>query len=129
MQKNSSAARANPLNNPEFSKRKKEFFLIFLLSIFIAILVGVEVTVFRSGQTLPAPYIIYFIGLVNLNLVLVLLLLFLIFRNVVKIFVEKRSRIYGSSLKTKFTLAFAAFSVFPTIIVLIISIFYFCSSV
>lgn len=128
MQKNKLEPSLNSKNSPEFSKRKKEFFLIFLLSVFIAVLVGIEVTVFRSGQTLPAPYIIYFIGLVNLNLVLVLLLLFLIFRNIVKIFVEKRSRIYGSSLKTKFTLAFAAFSIFPTLIVLIISIFYLNSS-
>jgi two-component system, NtrC family, nitrogen regulation sensor histidine kinase NtrY len=128
MQKNKTPESKKMNSNPEFSKRKKEFFLIFLLSVFVAVLVGIEVTVFRSGQTLPAPYILYFIGLVNLNLVLVLLLLFLIFRNVVKIFVEKRSRIYGSSLKTKFTLAFAAFSVFPTLIVLIISIFYLNSS-
>ena len=112
----------------ESKKRKREFFYIFVLSLFIAILVGIEVSVFRSGQALPAPYIIYFIGLVNLNLVLVLLLLFLIFRNVVKIFVEKRSRIYGSSLKTKFTLAFAAFSILPTVLVLILSIFYVNSS-
>ncbi len=112
----------------EFRKRKREFFYILVLSVCIAVLVGIEVAVFRAGQAMPAPYIIYFIGLVNLNLVLVLLLLFLIFRNVVKIFVERRSRIYGSSLKTKFTLAFAAFSILPTILVLILSIFYVNSS-
>lgn len=114
--------------NQESKKRKREILLIFAISILLAFLIGVEVYVFRSGQNLPAPYIIYFIGLVNFNLVLVLLLLFLIFRNVVKIFLERRSKLYGSSLKSKLTVAFAAFSVIPTTLVLILSVFYLNSS-
>lgn len=112
----------------EASKRKREAILILLLSILLAILVGIEVYVFRSGQNLPAPYIIYFIGLVNFNLVLILFLLFLIFRNVVKVFIERRGRIIGSSLKTKLTVAFATFSIIPTLLVLVISVFYLNSS-
>jgi two-component system, NtrC family, nitrogen regulation sensor histidine kinase NtrY len=113
---------------PEFRKRKREVFLIFFTSFVLAMLVGIEVYVFRSGQNLPAPYVIYFIALVNFNLVLVLFLLFLIFRNVVKIFLERRSRLYGSSLKTKLTLAFSIFSILPTALVLVIAIFYLNSS-
>lgn len=112
----------------EARKRKREVFFIFAISILLAILVGVEVYVFRSGQNLPSPYVIYFIALVNFNLVLVLLLLFLIFRNVVKVFVERRGKIFGSSLKTKLTLAFALFSIVPTLLVLILSVFYLNSS-
>lgn len=112
----------------EVSKRKREIIIIFAISILLAVLVGVEVYVFRSGQSLPAPYVIYFIALVNFNLVLVLFLLFLIFRNIVKIFLERRSRFYGSSLKSKLTIAFTTFSVIPTALVLIISVFYLNSS-
>ncbi len=116
------------LMTQETQKRKREILLIFSISILLAILVGVEVYVFRSGQNLPSPYIIYFIGLVNFNLVLVLLLLFLIFRNVVKVFLERRSKMYGSSLKSKLTVAFAVFSILPTTLVLILSVFYLNSS-
>ncbi|MFN3455056.1 MAG: ATP-binding protein [Pseudobdellovibrio sp.] len=112
----------------ESQKRRREVLYIFALSILLAILVGIEVYVFRSGQNLPSPYIIYFIGLVNLNLVLVLLLLFLIFRNVVKVFIERRGKIFGSSLKSKLIIAFATFSVIPTSLVLILSVFYLNSS-
>lgn len=112
----------------ESKKRKREVILIFAISILLAFLVGVEVYVFRSGQNLPSPYIIYFIGLVNFNLVLVLFLLFLIFRNVVKIFLERRSKMYGSSLKSKLTVAFAVFSIVPTLLVVILSVFYLNSS-
>jgi two-component system nitrogen regulation sensor histidine kinase NtrY len=116
------------LVNQEARKRKRETFIIFAISILLAFLISVEVYVFRAGQNLPAPYIIYFIGLVNFNLVLVLLLLFLIFRNVVKIFLERRSKLYGSSLKSKLTVAFAVFSIVPTTLVLVLSVFYLNSS-
>ena len=117
-----------PTQNVESLKRRKEVISIFAISILLAILVGIEVYVFRSGQTLPSPYIIYFIGLVNVNLILVLLLLFLIFRNIVKVFIERRGKIFGSSLKSKLIIAFATFSVIPTSLVLILSVFYLNSS-
>lgn len=112
----------------EVNKRRREIFLIFAISLLLVVLVSIEVYVFRSGQSLPAPYVIYFIGLVNFNLVLVLFLLFLIFRNIVKVFLERKSKFYGSSLKSKLTIAFATFSVIPTILILIISVFYLNSS-
>ena len=124
----SQADRQQEKTTLEVSKRKREVVYIFLLSIILAILVGVEIYVFRSGQNLPAPYVIYFIGLVNFNLVLILLLLFLIFRNVVKVFLERRGKIFGSSLKSKLTVAFATFSIIPTLLVLVISVFYLNSS-
>ena len=116
------------VNEQEQKKRRREVFYIFALSVLLAFLVGVEVYVFRSGQTLPSPYVIYFIGLVNFNLVLVLFLLFLIFRNIVKVFLERRGKIFGSSLKSKLIIAFATFSVIPTSLVLILSVFYLNSS-
>ena len=116
------------VNEQEQQKRRREVFYIFALSVLLAFLVGVEVYVFRSGQTLPSPYVIYFIGLVNFNLVLVLFLLFLIFRNIVKVFLERRGKIFGSSLKSKLIIAFATFSVIPTSLVLILSVFYLNSS-
>ena len=112
----------------ELSKRKREILFIFVLSILLAFLIGVEVYIFRSGQNLPSSYVLFFIGLVNINLILVLLLLFLIFRNVVKVFIERRGKIFGSSLKSKLVVSFVSFSVIPTLLVFIISVFYLNSS-
>lgn len=112
----------------ELSKRRREIFFIFTLSILLAFLIGVEVYIFRSGQNLPSSYVLFFIGLVNVNLILVLLLLFLIFRNVVKVFIERRGKIFGSSLKSKLIVSFVSFSVIPTLLVFIISVFYLNSS-
>lgn len=112
----------------ELNKRKKEILFIFSISILLAFLIGVEVYIFRSGQNLPSSYVLFFIGLVNVNLILVLLLLFLIFRNVVKVFIERRGKIFGSSLKSKLIISFVSFSVVPTLLVFIISVFYLNSS-
>lgn len=112
----------------ELRKRKREILSIFSISILLAFLIGVEVYVFRSGQNLPSSYVLFFIGLVNINLILVLLLLFLIFRNVVKVFIERRGKIFGSSLKSKLIISFVSFSVVPTMLVFIISVFYLNSS-
>lgn len=101
---------------------------IFSISILLAFLVGLEVYIFRSGQNLPSSYVLFFIGLVNINLILVLLLLFLIFRNVVKVFIERRGKIFGSSLKSKLMISFVSFSVIPTLLVFTISVFYLNSS-
>lgn len=114
--------------NLELRKRKREMISIFSISILLAFLVGVEVYIFRSGQNLPSSYVLFFIGLVNINLILVLLLLFLIFRNVVKVFIERRGKVFGSSLKSKLIASFVSFSVIPTLLVFTISVFYLNSS-
>lgn len=112
----------------ELSKRRKEILFIFSISILLAFLIGVEVYIFRSGQNLPSSYILFFIGLVNINLILVLLLLFLIFRNIVKVFIERKGKVFGSSLKSKLIISFVSFSVVPTLLVFTISVFYLNSS-
>lgn len=112
----------------ELRKRKREILSIFSISILLAFLIGVEVYIFRSGQNLPSSYVLFFIGLVNVNLILVLLLLFLIFRNIVKVFIERRGKVFGASLKSKLILSFVSFSVVPTLLVFIISVFYLNSS-
>lgn len=112
----------------ELRKRKREMLSIFSISILLAVLVGFEVYIFRSGQNLPSTHVLFFIGLVNVNLILVLLLLFLIFRNVVKVFIERRGKIFGSSLKSKLMVSFVSFSVIPTLLVFTISVFYLNSS-
>jgi two-component system nitrogen regulation sensor histidine kinase NtrY len=124
-------SKTKPVNTErslELKKRKREILSILSISILLAFLVGLEVYVFRSGQNLPSSYVLFFIGLVNVNLVLVLLLLFLIFRNVVKVFIERRGKIFGSSLKSKLMVSFVSFSVIPTLLVFTISVFYLNSS-
>lgn len=80
------------------------------------------------SKQLPFVHSIFFFGLVNFNIILLLLLFFLIFRNVVKVFVERQGRVIGSSLKGKLIAAFVAFATVPTTLMFLVSVFYINSS-
>jgi len=112
----------------EGKKRKRELVVIFFLALMFLLLTWFEIRLFGISQQLPFVHSIFFFGLVNFNIVLFLFLLFMIFRNVVKIFVERRSRVMGSSLKAKLVAAFVSFSTIPTVLIFITSVFYINSS-
>lgn len=112
----------------ETKKRKREVIFVFVLASLFLLLTWFEIKLFGISQQLPFVYSIFFFGLVNFNIILLLLLLFLIFRNVVKVFVERRGRVFGSSLKAKLIAAFVAFSTIPTVLIFVTSVFYINSS-
>lgn len=112
----------------EQRKRRREILTIALLSLLVFFLTWFEIRILATSKQLPFVHSIFFFGLVNFNIILLLLLIFLIFRNVVKVFVERRGKIFGSSLKAKLIAAFVAFSTVPTLLMFVISVFYINSS-
>lgn len=117
-----------PSGIQEMKKRRREIVLVFVVSFLFVLLTWFEIRLFATSQQLPFVHSIFFFGLVNFNIILLLLLLFMIFRNVVKVFVERQGRVFGSSLKGKLIAAFVAFSFIPTVLMFIISVFYINSS-
>lgn len=112
----------------EHRKRKREVVAIFVISFLVVFLTWSEIRLFSISQQLPFVHSIFFFGLVNVNIILLILLCFLIFRNVVKVFLERKSKVFGSSLKSKLIAAFVAFSSIPTILLFVISVFYINAS-
>ncbi len=120
---------SDELNSPiESKKRRKEVFIAISVAILFLALTLTEFRLVSLSQDLPFEHSIFFFGLVNFNIILLLFLLFLIFRNVVKIFVERQGKLIGSTLRSKLIAAFVAFSFVPTVLMLFISIFYINSS-
>ena len=112
----------------EKRKRKREILALVPLGLLFLILTWIEFQLFGYSQSLPFVHSIFFFGLVNFNIIILLLLLFLIFRNVVKVFAEKQGGMFGGTLKGKLIAAFVAFSTIPTILMFLISVFYINSS-
>lgn len=108
----------------EKKKRKREIIIIFLISLFFVSLTWFEIKLFSIAKQLPFVHSVFFFGLVNFNIILLLFLLFMIFRNLVKVFVERRNRIFGSSLKAKLTLAFLSFTIIPTLLIFLTNVTY-----
>ncbi|MEZ0390603.1 MAG: ATP-binding protein [Pseudobdellovibrionaceae bacterium] len=116
-----------PLSH-ESKKRRRELVIVFVVALLFLLLTWFEVRLFSISQQLPFVHSIFFFGLVNFNIILLLLLLFLIFRNVVKVFVERKGKVFGSSLKAKLIAAFVTFSTVPTLLIFLTSVFYINSS-
>jgi two-component system nitrogen regulation sensor histidine kinase NtrY len=112
------------LEQLELRKRRRERMIIIGLALSFMLLTLVEFRLGKISSTLPFVNSIFFFGLINFNIVILVGLLWLIFKNVGKIFFERRSRILGSRLKTKLVTAFIGFSIIPTLTVFTISALY-----
>ncbi len=116
------------LEPQETKKRRRELVLVVSLTLLFLILTWLQYKLFDISQSLPFVHSIFFFGLVNFNIILFLLLTFLIFRNVVKVFSEKQSGFIGTTLKGKLIAAFVAFSFIPTALMFLVSVFYINNS-
>jgi two-component system nitrogen regulation sensor histidine kinase NtrY len=105
-------------------KRKRERIAIAFLFVVFVILMVVEFRISKVSSTLPFVNSIFFFGLVNLNIIILITLLWLVLRNVGKLFIERRRNILGAKLKTKLVISFLAFSIIPTLVLFAISALY-----
>ncbi len=119
---------APPLLPHEKRKRRRELFAVGGLGLLFIILTWVLFKLFGMSEQLPIQHSIFFFGLVNFNIIVFLLLMFMIFRNIVKQFAEREGGPIGSSLKNKLIAAFVGFSFVPTALMFIVSVFYINSS-
>ncbi|HVK60384.1 MAG TPA: ATP-binding protein [Bdellovibrionales bacterium] len=125
---NQSQGSSHQVAPQESRKRKREVVAVLCLALLFLILTWVQFKLLNISQQLPFEHSIFFFGLVNFNIIILLLLFFLIFRNVVKVFVERRGKVIGSSLKAKLVAAFSLFALIPTVLMFLVSVFYINSS-
>lgn len=117
-----------PLDPKERQKRKRETFLIGLLVLLFVGLTLAEFQLTQISKSLPFVNSIFFFGLLNFNIIILIALVWLVTRNVGKLFIERRRKILGARLKTKLVMAFLAFSIIPTLVLFVISAMYINSS-
>src|SRR5947209_2271571 len=90
-----------PLDTRESRKRKREGIMILLLSVLFVLFSVAEFRLTTLAKVLPFVNSIFFFGLLNVNILLLIVLVWLVFRNIGKLFIERRRRLLGSRLKTK----------------------------
>src|SRR5262249_42555856 len=103
----------------EQEKRKRNLLVIAGILILLVVATVFEVGI-RAPQIPFASNLIVFF-LFNLNLVVFLLLLVLLFRNLVKLSFERRQKIIGSRFKAKLVLTFLALALVPGILIFLIA--------
>ncbi|MGH7790220.1 MAG: ATP-binding protein [Candidatus Binatia bacterium] len=100
----------------EVRRRRREAVLIAITAVAFAVfaLFQTRLPDFRDSPS-QSSNIVFFL-LINLNIILLVLLVFLVARNLVKLIFERRHRILGARLRTRLVLAFACLSLFPTLL-------------
>ncbi len=100
----------------ESSRRRRESFIVLAAGIAAAVF-GLWGTGGRSGG---AGNVFSFL-LINLNIVLLLLVAFLVVRNLLRLVLERRRGILGSHLRSRLVLAFVTIALFPATVMVIVS--------
>jgi len=108
--------------NKDLQRQRRERIIIACLIGIVVILSYFGFKAFDLGLDLPVSGSILVFSLIDLNVILLLLLIYLIVRNLVKLFFERKKKIMGTKLRTKLVLAFMTLSLLPTIILFIASV-------
>ncbi|MBI4240396.1 MAG: PAS domain S-box protein [Candidatus Rokubacteria bacterium] len=103
----------------QLERRKRNLLIISGILVLLVGAMAFEVGI-RSPQ-IPVASNLIVLALFNLNLILFLLLLFLLFRNLVKLSFERREKVLGSKFKTRLVIAFLSLALTPTVLIFIIA--------
>jgi len=117
------------LSVKERNRRKREAVISVIIIVVVAVLTLVENRVITFGADIPVSNTILMFILININMLLLILLIFLVFRNLVKLLYARRRKVMGARLRSRLVMAFVALSLLPTIILFFFSINFITNSI
>jgi two-component system nitrogen regulation sensor histidine kinase NtrY len=103
-------------------RRRREIIIIGIVLPIVILLTYLGTKIFDLGIELPIADSILIFALININVILVLVLLYLTMRNLVKLVFERKKKAMGSGLRAKLVFAFVILSLLPTIIIFFVSV-------
>lgn len=109
------------LEAQELRRRRRELIIIFSALLLVALITYLEIKLSGFSPDIPISNTILFFSLLNIDVLLILLIIFLIVRNLVKLIFERRSGIFGSKLKTKLVAAFVGLTLIPTTVLFLVA--------
>jgi two-component system, NtrC family, nitrogen regulation sensor histidine kinase NtrY len=105
----------------EAKRRKREGLVIVVTTLMVLAFAFFEVQLPDASPEYSLGNNIAFFLLINVNVILLALLVFLVVRNLVKLVFERKRRILGSRLRVRLVLAFVALSLVPTLLLFVIA--------
>ncbi len=104
-------------------KRRRVRTVIFACLLLLPLLTFIETKVFQLGS-IPFPVsgnVLVFV-IINVNVFLLLLMVFLVLRNLAQLVFERKKEILGNKLRTKLVVSFVSLSLIPTALLFFISL-------
>lgn len=118
-----------PETSAQQKRKRRAWFFLVLASILLLLVLQMEQRLVELTSQLPVSNSIITLAVINLNILLVLLFLFLIFRNLFKLLLEKRRGVPGAKLRSKLVGAFIALSLIPTMLLFFVSAGFITNSI
>jgi len=103
-------------------KRKLIRRVILICILLIPFFIWIQSILFKGKIALPLDNNILIFALINLNVLLVLFVLFLVLRNLAELFFERRINRLGNKLKTKLIASFLSLTLIPTILLFFVAL-------
>lgn len=116
-----SRAVEDSLRQEEAKRRKREGLVILITTLMVLLFGFFEVELPEVSNEYSLSNNIAFFLLLNINIILLILLVFLVVRNLVKLLFERKRRILGSRLRVRLVLAFVGLSLVPTLLLFFIA--------
>ena len=129
MSENESKKQAPSLPAGERKRRKREGIIIVVIIAVVGLLTFVENQILHFGTSFPVSNTILMFILINVNLLLLILLIYLVLRNLVKLLYDRKRKVMGAKLRTRLIVAFIALSLLPTIVLFYFSISFITNSI
>ncbi len=113
----------------ESRKRRREWLLVLVIVGLVALSLRYQGQIFDLTAEIPLTGNILVLALINLNILLIILCLFLVMRNIFKLLLERRRGIPGAKLRSKLVLSFIALSLIPTMLLFFVSAGFITNSI
>ena len=105
----------------EAKRRRREGLAILITSLVVVAFALFEVQLPDVSSEYSLRNNIVFFLLININIILLIFLVFLVVRNLVKLVFERKRRILGSRLRVRLVIAFVGLSLIPTLLLFVIA--------
>jgi len=109
------------LKQEEAKRRKREGMVMIIATLMVLLFAFFEFLIPEISTEYSLTNNIAFFLLVNINIILLVLLVFLVVRNLVKLLFERRKNILGSRLRVRLVLVFIGLSLIPTLLLFFIA--------
>jgi two-component system, NtrC family, nitrogen regulation sensor histidine kinase NtrY len=103
-------------------KRKLVRRTIFICLLLIPFFIWLQSTLLKNEPESPVANNILIFALININVLLVLFVLFLVLRHLAELLFERRANRLGNKLKTKLIVSFLSLTLIPTILLFFVSL-------
>ncbi len=108
--------------DPRQIRRKLIRRVIFFCLLLIPFFIWLQSRLLKSGAEAPLTNNILIFALININVLLVLFVLFLVLRNLAELLFERRLNRLGNKLKTKLIVSFLSLTLIPTILLFFVAL-------